>query len=96
MISNQILSHRYAHGCPAMHTRLLLLMALFCIGWAQPSQPLSPPVKASVPTALSPAQLANPQMTTADLEAFLNGLKMAMSSIRINVGPWIGRDVTDS
>jgi CubicO group peptidase (beta-lactamase class C family) len=78
MISNQILSDRHARGYLTILTGLLLLVALFCIGWAEPSRPSSPPVKTAVPAALAPAQPgAAHELTAVDLEAFLDGLMPA-------------------
>jgi CubicO group peptidase (beta-lactamase class C family) len=79
MILNQTVPDRHARGYLTILTSLLFLVALFCIGmWAQPSRPASPPVKPSAPAAVAPAQPGTtPELTAADLEAFLDGLMPA-------------------
>jgi CubicO group peptidase (beta-lactamase class C family) len=78
MIFSQILSDRHARGHLTILTGLLLLVALFAIGWAQPSHPSSPPVKPSVPAAFVPTPPGTAhEMTATDLEAFLDGLMPA-------------------
>ena len=78
MIFSQILSARHARGYLTILTGLLLLVALFCIGWAQPSHPSSAPVKPPVPAAFVPTPPGTAhEMTATDLEAFLDGLMPA-------------------
>jgi CubicO group peptidase (beta-lactamase class C family) len=78
MIFSQILSDRRARGYLTILTGLLLLVALFGSGWAQPSRPSSRPVKTSVPATFVPAQPGTAhEMTATDLEAFLDGLMPA-------------------
>ena len=75
MISNQILSDSHTRRYLTILTGLLLLVALFCIGWAEPSHPSSPPVKTSTPVVFVPTPPGTAhEMTAADLETFLDGL----------------------
>jgi len=60
MILNQIFSKHHARGHLTILTGLLLLVALFCVGWAEPSHPSSPSVKTSAPAAVAPAQRLPP------------------------------------
>jgi len=78
MISDRILSYSHTRRCLTILAGLLLLVALFCIGWAEPSRPSSPPVKTSTPAVFvpTPPDTAH-EMTAADLEAFLDGLMPA-------------------
>ena len=91
MILNQIFSKHHARGHLTILTGLLLLVALFCVGWAEPSHPSSPSVKTSAPAAVAPAQpVTTHELTAVDLEAFLDGLVPAQIEREDIAGAVIG------